>query len=131
MAPDVSALRQRVLESGTHHLTRWRDRSAIRPESSSRLALPSSVWPLPRPTTVVSSIIEWSRYSGGAPTLAAHTIHPRTVSGGVLLDSPDQLTLVHVSSARALDAVWSLIERGALISRASPVDTNRGDWRSI
>jgi hypothetical protein len=40
VAPGLLALRQRVLEGGTHHLTPWRDREAIRCELSRRSALP-------------------------------------------------------------------------------------------
>jgi hypothetical protein len=122
-------VRQRVLESGTHHLTPWHDREAIRRELSRRSALPR-VHLSASQADDGGLVIGWSRYSGGAPTLAAHAIYLRTL-GGVILDSPSPLTLIHVPPARALDAVWSLIDRGALISRAGPVDSNRTDWRTF
>ena len=130
VAPDVLALRQRVLERGTHHLTMWRDREAIRRELSRRSALPR-VHLAAAQADDGGLIIGWSRYSGGAPTLAAHAIHLRTLFGGVVVLAPEPLTLIHVPLAHALDAVWSLIGRGALISRAGPVDTNRDDWRTF
>jgi hypothetical protein len=129
VAPGLLALRQRVLEGGTHHLTPWRDREAIRCELSRRSALPR-VHLAAAQADDGGLVIGWSRYSGGAATLAAHAIYLSTF-GGVVLDSPSPLTLIHVPSAHLLDAVWSLIERGALISRAGPVDNTRADWRTF
>lgn len=130
VAPELLALRQRVLESGTHHLTRWRDREAIRRELARRSSLPR-VHLAAAQADDGGFIIGWSRYSGGAPTLAAHAIHLRTPFGGVLLDSPDALTLFHVpASSSSLDAVWSLIERGALISRVGSASAQRDDART-
>lgn len=128
VAPELLALRQRVLESGTHHLTPWRDRDAIQRELARRSSLPR-VHLGASQVDDGALVIGWSRYSGGTPTLAAHAILLRTQFGGVPLDSPDALTLFHVPAASALDAVWSLIERGALISRVGSVDAQPNDAR--
>jgi len=136
---DLLERRRVLLQAGAHHPTRWRDRIRIASALSARIDQP-------RVTLVAAvgrdcgAVVGWSARSGGSMSLgalvhrlrAAYAIERIADGDPVMIGSAraSDAMLYRVPAPRGLDALWTLIDAGALLRPAMPVVPQADDWRT-
>jgi hypothetical protein len=136
---DLLARRRVVLQAGAHHVTAWRDRVKIAQTIAARVDQPRA--------TVVAAIgrdggavVGWSYRCGGGFALgalvhrlrAAYTIQRIADGDPVMIGGRrvDDAVLFGVPAPHGLDALWALIDAGALMRPATPAVPQADDFRT-
>jgi len=136
---DLLERRRVLLQAGAHHPTRWRDRPRITAALAARVDQP-------RVTLVAAvsldggAVVGWSERSGGAMALGAlvHRLRSayrieRIADGDPVMIGrarADDAVLYRVPAPLGLDALWTLIDAGALLRPAVSVVPQADDWRT-
>lgn len=136
---DLLTRRRMLLQAGAHHATVWRDRTKIAQTISARVDQPRAVV-----VAAVSrdggAVVGWSERCGGGMALgalvhrlrAAYTIERIADGDAVMIGGrpADDAVLWRVPAPHGLDALWMLIDAGALVRPAAPAVPQAEDFRT-
>jgi len=124
--------RDYLLRSGVQHVTCWRDRPHVTTALDARVAQPRGTLAASL-TPDGGALLGWSERSGGPAALGSLVHLLRISTGAQHLEhgvTPAGVTLLQVPPGRGLDAIWSVIEAGALVLPAQPAALDVSDWRT-